>query len=75
MDSIMIAKIVADAINKPARPMCGACKATGIAHEWNAKAGLVPVPHKVCPNCNGTGYFMPKPKITARAALDKPEGK
>jgi len=37
------------------RPMCGACKATGIKHVWNAQAVLVPVdPPQPCPACIAT---------------------
>jgi len=44
--------------------MCGACKATGLLHIWNAQADLVPAePKQPCSTCGGTGWF---PKLANR---------
>jgi hypothetical protein len=32
---------------------CGACKATGIEHKWDASGSLVPT-ENLCAACNGT---------------------
>ena len=43
-------------IRQEAKVMCGACKATGLEHQWNAQADLVPVsPPRACHCCGGSG--------------------
>lgn len=48
-------------IKDSANVMCGACKATGLKHGWNAEYVLSPVrPTRKCEVCNGTGRIFDK---------------
>lgn len=38
--------------------LCGSCMTTGLQHEWNAEASLVPVvPARACSHCGGKGWI------------------
>ena len=48
-------------MKQTAKVLCGACKATGLKHGWNAEYILAPVrPTRKCQVCNGTGRIDAK---------------